>query len=257
MTKTDETKLLEEALHHRQITNGEYGCEEITIGFKGKGKGDEIVDYMTMDSRDVFRCYEIKVTLSDLKTDNALSFYGDYNYLVISESLYLRNPVWDNHIPPYAGILCGQNLRVIRQAKKKTVSDETREMLKSSLLRSVYRKYENYRDVEALNASRQNERDMQAVIDEYQAKSDSLDRLVWTYHDYEHYYAANHQMASFDLESDDRRQRKEYELRKAGKMTWIQTDSAYECPACGNRSEMKTAYCPYCGSDLRIMGEHE
>lgn len=87
MAKTEETKMLERSLEERSRKKREYGCEEVTIGFKHEGHGDEIVDYMTMDADEVFRCYELKVTLADLKTDNKLSWYGDYNYLVISDLL--------------------------------------------------------------------------------------------------------------------------------------------------------------------------
>ena len=82
--KTKETKNLEKALDALSKAKREYGCEEVTIGFKSSGHGDEIVDYMTMDAKGIFKCYELKVTLQDLKTDNKKSFYGDYNYLVVS-----------------------------------------------------------------------------------------------------------------------------------------------------------------------------
>lgn len=255
MAKTDETKMLEEALHECQVKNGEYGCEEVTIGFKGQGKGDEIVDYMTMDSHDQFRCYEIKVTLSDLKSDNALSFYGDYNYLVVSKSLYLRNPVWDNHIPPYAGILCGAELQVVRQAKKRTVSETERQMLKSSLLRSVCWKYENHRNAGILSEERALEKQISEMEEAYRDKMNEMDHMLWTYHDYEHYYAANHQISDFSLKKEAMKQRKEYEKRKKHEMCWMEKDGVYLCPVCGKREEKMSDYCPHCGSDLRSVDE--
>lgn len=251
MSKTEETKLLEEALHLRQVEKREYGCEEVTVGFKSGGKGDEIVDYMTMDASDQFRCYEIKVTFSDLKSDNALSFYGDYNYLVVSESLYLRNPVWENHIPPYAGILCGKDLRVIRQAKQKRIDEKTRQMLKSSLLRSVCWKYENHRNAQILNETRTLERQMEQMKQQYQDRIDALDQMEWVYHDFEHYYGANHQIADFHLEKEAMVQRNQYALRKQGKMGWMAEGSDLKCPVCGYHHSIETPYCPDCGADLR------
>ncbi|MGM9940605.1 MAG: hypothetical protein ACI32N_01270 [Bulleidia sp.] len=255
MAKTEQTKLLEEALHERQVKNGEYGCEEVTIGFKGQGKGDEIVDYMTMDSKDQFRCYEIKVTLADLKTDNALSFYGDYNYLVVSQSLYLRNPVWDNHIPPYVGILCGTELKVVRQSKKRNVDDSCREMLKSSLLRSVCLKFENHRNAQILSKERLLEKQMDEMEEAYRKHMDEADHMLWVYRDYEHYYAANHQCPAFSLEQDAKRQRNEYEKRRRGEMCWEGKDDVLICPVCGVRQTQMSDYCPVCGSDLRSMHE--
>ena len=257
MSKTEETKLLEDALHQRQIEKREYGCEEVTIGFKAGGKGDEIVDYMTMDASDQFRCYEIKVTLSDLRSDNALSFYGDYNYLVVSDSLYLRNPVWENHIPPYAGILCGKDLRVIRQAKLKRIDEQTRQMLKSSLLRSVCWKYENHRNAQILNDTRALIRQMEQMKQEYQNRIDELDQMEWTCHDFEYYYGANHQITDFHLEKEAVIQRKQYALRKEGRMSWTIENGELKCPVCGNHQNQETPYCPYCGTDLKKMKEHE
>ena len=251
MPKTAETIKLENALHDRQLSKREYGCEEITIGFKAEGKGDEIVDYMTMDSTDTFRCYEIKVTVADLKTDNAKSFYGDYNYLVISESLYSHNPVFDNYIPPYAGILCGEKLRVIRQAKKKTVNEETRQILKSSLLRSVYWKYENNRNAQVLSSSRELERQMESMKEYYEQEIRRLEDLSWDCHDYESYYAKNHQLAHFSVSEQARQERKEYTDRKSGKLAWGITDGKYICPGCGHEQSEKTSFCSACGLDLR------
>ena len=253
MAKTDETRLLEEALHNRQVEKREYGCEEVTIGFRSGGKGDEIADYMTMDASDVFRCYEIKVTMADLKSDNALSFYGDYNYLVVSESLYLRNPVWDNHVPPYVGILCGKNLRVIRQAKLKHINEETRQMLKSSLLRSICWKYENHRNAQTLQETRCLQRQMDQMKEQFHQKMEEMDRMEWVYRDYEHYYGANHHIADFHLDQEAKNQRKQYALRKEGKMEWHKDGDDYVCPLCGFHHISASHYCPECGADLRRL----
>lgn len=258
MPKTKETKDLENALDMQSREKREYGCEEVTIGFKKNGHGDEIVDYMSMDASAVFKCYEIKVTLTDLKTENKKSFYGDYNYLVVSESLYVQNPVWDNYIPPYAGILCGNALTVKRTAKKRTITTETREMLKDSLLRSIYWKMENYKDAEDLENLRKLKK--QLADQEETAASQALtqERILWTYQDYEHYYRCNHQDPSFNIENAAKQQRLETELRRKGKFTWQEKNGTFVCPACG-RSVLKkddkmpllSDFCPFCGADLR------
>ena len=100
---------LEQALERDSRKKREYGCTEVTIGFRHNGHGDEIVDYMSMDAREIFRCYELKVSFSDLKSNNHLSWYGDYNYLVISERMLLRPIPYDNYVPPYVGILAGES----------------------------------------------------------------------------------------------------------------------------------------------------
>lgn len=55
--KTAETVALEKAIRRVTRKTGVFGCYEVTIGFCGR----ERVDYMTYDTKGVFRCYEIKV----------------------------------------------------------------------------------------------------------------------------------------------------------------------------------------------------
>lgn len=255
MAKTQATLNLEHALDEECRKKREYGCEEVTIGFHAEGHGDEIVDFMTMDSKDVFRCYELKVTLSDLKTDNKKSFYGDYNYLVVSESLYARNPSWGNYIPPYVGILSGVKLQVRRQAKKKEIDEKTREMLKSSLIRSVFWKYENYRDAGNLNKYRDLEKQLQEAQDALTTLKQQDERTVWTAQDYEVWYRKNHQAPSFNLEQAGKEERRQYALRVKGSYTWREENGSLVCPACGKKAEnqIRTNFCPFCGADLRNL----
>ena len=81
--KTELTLQIEKAilLATKADKLGVYGAYEVSIG---KGYGDQFVDYITMDTKNIFRCYEIKISLQDLKSKNKLSFCGDYNYLVIT-----------------------------------------------------------------------------------------------------------------------------------------------------------------------------
>lgn len=255
MAKTQATLHLEQALDEMSRKKREYGCEEVTIGFHSDGHGDEIVDYMTMDSKDVFRCYELKVTLSDLKTDNKKSFYGDYNYLVVSESLYAKNPSWGNYIPPYVGILSGTKLTVRRQAKKKVIDSDTREMLKSSLIRSVYWKYENYKDASSLSRYRDLEKQLQEAQDALTLVRQQDERAVWTAQDYEVWYRKNHQNSSFSIEKAGKEERRQYALREKNAYTWKENNGSYVCPSCGQKAlgNQKTDFCPFCGTDLRSL----
>lgn len=251
MAKTEETKMLEKSLEERSRKKREYGCEEVTIGFKHEGHGDEIVDYMTMDANEVFRCYELKVTLSDLKTDNKLSWYGDYNYLVISDLLYMRHPDWDMYIPPYVGIMVGQDLVVKRNAKKKGMIAENREMLKNSLLRSVYWKMLQYKDGSDPAILKEKEAAYLCLQQEYAAYQKKCDAKLWTSEDFERYYAMNHRLSSYSLEQASKEERRQYMLRKKGLMTWQEDADGYVCPNCGMHMNVTTNYCPNCGIDLR------
>jgi len=141
---------LEKALEERCVKKREYGSKEVTIGFKHGGHGDEIVDFMTVDSDSVIRCYELKVTLQDLRSEAKKSWYGDYNYLVVSDALLARSPSWGNYIPPYVGILAGTSLKSCRNAKKKVISEDVRQMCRDSLIRTLFWKMEEYRSAQDL-----------------------------------------------------------------------------------------------------------
>lgn len=56
--KTAETVALEKAIRRATYKMGTFGCYEVTIGYGGK----ERVDYMTYDTKGIFRCYEVKVS---------------------------------------------------------------------------------------------------------------------------------------------------------------------------------------------------
>lgn len=75
MAKRKETLGIEAALQKDTRIKRIYGCEEITIGFYNNGHGNEIVDFMTMDSKGIIKCYEIKVTIQDFKSDAKKSWY--------------------------------------------------------------------------------------------------------------------------------------------------------------------------------------
>lgn len=251
--KTRETLALEDALDKRSSERREYGCKEVTIGFKKDHHGDEIVDYMSMDSDGVFKCYELKVTLSDLKSDAKKSWYGDFNYLVVSKTLYAKNPIFENYIPPYVGILVGEELSIKKKAKKKEISKEQRDMLKDSLLRSVFWKMDTFRNADNLDKYKLLEKELETSKQELESFRLLNDRKQWTYDDYENWYRKNHQDSSFALEQAAKEERKQYALRKDGKFQWIQEGNTYLCPNCKKHSSNKTDYCPNCGADLRKL----
>lgn len=87
MAKTDLTMQCEKAIYYASGANGLgiYGAFEVTFG---KAYGNERVDYMTMDSEGIFRCYEIKVSKSDFKSKAAKTFAGHFNYFVMPAELW-------------------------------------------------------------------------------------------------------------------------------------------------------------------------
>lgn len=114
--KTEETKCLELAIFKATSKRGAFGCFEVTIGWYGK----ERVDYMTYDTKGIFRCYEIKVTKSDFHSPCHNSFVGNFNYYVMPESLY--NEVKEE-IPAFVGTYVMRNGSVCSVKKAKQMAD--------------------------------------------------------------------------------------------------------------------------------------
>jgi hypothetical protein len=149
MGKTAETMEIEDALYRYTKANGlgVYGCFEVTVG---DVYGTERVDFMTMDSKENFRCYEIKVSKSDFSSKSKLTFLGDFNYLVIPKKLIeeikdmdrYKSLMWSG-----IGILTyydGGGIQVERKAKNKAISIAQRCNLMHCMVRSLsrYCKYE-------------------------------------------------------------------------------------------------------------------
>ena len=68
--KTAETVALEKAIRRATYKMGTFGCYEVTIGYGGR----ERVDYMTYDTKGIFRCYEVKVSKADFHSAAVKSF---------------------------------------------------------------------------------------------------------------------------------------------------------------------------------------
>ena len=98
--KTAETVALEKSIRRATRKTGVFGCYEVTIGFCGR----ERVDYMTYDTKGVFRCYEIKVSKADFHSAAAKSFVGHYNYYVLTRELYDQVK---EEIPDWIGVYIG------------------------------------------------------------------------------------------------------------------------------------------------------
>lgn len=128
--KTDETLELEKQLYHYTNKKGVYGCKEVTLRNPAYELNKERVDYLTFDTKGVVRCYEIKVSNTDLFSKNVLSFWGNYNYLVMPRELYdlLMDKYRDKyfmHVGISVGILVPSDynyLECVRKPIKKQVS---------------------------------------------------------------------------------------------------------------------------------------
>ena len=163
MPKREETLGIEAALQNMCEEKRIYGCEEIRIGFYNAGRGQEIVDFATMDSKGILRCYEIKVTLSDLKSKAKKSWYGHYNYLVVSKELYQKVEDWSEFLPNGVGLIVATKhksddawgLTSVIKAKKQEIDAEQENMMKESMIRSIYLKYQKHKNAQSVEMQKQ------------------------------------------------------------------------------------------------------
>lgn len=184
MGKRKETLELENILHHMCQKKRLYGCEEVTIGFHNNGHGNEIVDFCTMNSKGELRCYEIKVTLADLKSNAKKSWYAHYNYLFVTLDLY--NKIYedlDTYIPKHVGVAVpnsaswSSGIEIVRNAKKQEISEEQATMLKESMVRSMYYKMNKYKeasDIQTVSKLKSDLRKAEKKVKQYFDESSTL-----------------------------------------------------------------------------------
>ena len=129
MAKTKLTLELENKIWKATKKQGVFGCFEVTIGWYGR----ERVDYITYDTKGIWRCYEIKVSKEDFYSKSTHTFVGHFNYYVMPKELYKQlKKVIPNHIGVYVEGICEK-----RAKRQKLLIDE--KILKDSLIRSLYR----------------------------------------------------------------------------------------------------------------------
>lgn len=134
MAKTNLTLKLEEEIHLKTYKNGgmksEFGLFEVTIGFNDGRPGYERIDYLTYDTKGIWRAFEIKVSLSDFRSSAKKSFVGHYNYYVLTKELY---EVVKDEIPSHIGVYIGSNC--VKRAKRQELAiDEN--VLKEAFMRA-------------------------------------------------------------------------------------------------------------------------
>lgn len=136
MSKTPETLDLEARLI--RYTSGQFGCDEVTIGPFGR----ERVDFLTLDFKGIWRCYEIKVSKADFHSKSRKTFVGHLNYYVMPEALY---DAVKAEIPAHVGVLVPVGPSLCLESRKKATRKSLgaeEKTLAASLIRSLYRTYE-------------------------------------------------------------------------------------------------------------------
>ncbi|MDF2563736.1 MAG: hypothetical protein K0Q53_131 [Massilibacillus sp.] len=154
--KTQQTLELEKLIYSHTVKMGTFGCFEVSIGWFGNGGR---VDYMTYDTKNVIRCYEIKVSKSDFHSKNGHNFVGDFNYYVMPIELYEQVK---DEIPKEIGVYTKRRSEYgfddfVCIKKPKRNKEVDKENLKSYMIRSLSRDVEkaiNSQDVDLLTRQR-------------------------------------------------------------------------------------------------------
>ena len=138
MPKTTMTLDIENAMRKEFSKQGVFCCFEVTIGWYGK----ERVDFMSYDTKNTFRCYEIKVSQKDFNSNAAITFCGHYNYYVMPKELY---NIISTQIPDYVGVYIFENnfIYIKKRAKRRDLLVDEK-ILKDSLIRSLSRDAAKY-----------------------------------------------------------------------------------------------------------------
>lgn len=132
IAKTELTTQLERQIYAATKKQGVFGCFEVTIGWYGF----ERVDYITFDTKGVWRCYEVKVSVADFRSNAKKTFCGHYNYYVMPIELYEKVK---DEIPSHIGVYIGGHVQ--KKAKRQDLTvDEN--ILMNSLIRSLSREAE-------------------------------------------------------------------------------------------------------------------
>lgn len=134
IAKTDTTFQLEKAISRNTSKLGTFNCFEVTIGFGG----NERVDYMTVDTKGIWRCYEVKCSVSDFRSKAKKTFVGHYNYFVMTDEVYEKVK---DEIPSHIGVYIYGTLKK-RPKKQELAVDE--KVLMMSMIRSLTRDKDKY-----------------------------------------------------------------------------------------------------------------
>jgi len=137
IARTELTEKIEQAIYKETSIRAIFGCFEVTLGWYGKGR----VDYITMDTKDIFRCYEIKISKSDFHSEHGHNFIGHYNYYVMPKELFeeVKDEI-PKEIGVYGSYECRDNmcLTLLKKPKKQELKIEM-DILKNSMIRSLSR----------------------------------------------------------------------------------------------------------------------
>lgn len=133
--KTNLTKEIEKVARHRLVKHATFDMLLDEVGLPNK----KIVDLMLYNiNTKIWRCYEIKISVSDFHSKNGHNFVGNYNYYILTNEVYEQVK---DEIPDYVGVyLSNRMYEPIKRAKRQDLKFSQEEML-YSFAKRAYRKW--------------------------------------------------------------------------------------------------------------------
>jgi hypothetical protein len=160
VAKSELTKQIEKAIYNNTIKMGVYGCLEVSIGWNCA----ERVDFMTYNTNGEFRCYEIKVSKADFRSNCKASFVGNYNYYVMPNELYEQVK---GEIPKGIGVYAfdGRFVRCVKRPKRTELTIDAL-LLSGYLIRALSRETEKKMDSDNPYIIEQKNSEIRRLFDE-------------------------------------------------------------------------------------------
>lgn len=144
------------------------------------GINNEIVDCLSYKKNKDWRCYELKVSVSDFHSKQAKTFVGNYNYYVLPSNLISQVK---DEIPNWVGIIADGN-KVIKRPKYQELKID-KDILYYSLFKSMYREVNKYykiqdsKDIDVIEQlRREKNQEIKKLKEEYQ---NSQKNVQWLY----------------------------------------------------------------------------
>lgn len=151
------TRIMEHLLYKYLWQQGRYICFEVKMPNENGRymQNDERVDCLSYETSGIWRFFELKLSVSDFHSQNKTTFFGNYNYFVMPDSVYEKVA---DEIPKEIGVYIVRKykhtnnfgddfyINLVRKAKKQEL--QVREdLLMFSLMQSLSRENQKYRRI--------------------------------------------------------------------------------------------------------------
>lgn len=152
------TKEIENIAYNHLWAKGKYLVFEVAAPRELVNKYHrERVDLLMYESSGIWKCFEIKNTVSDFRSSAKLSFWGDYNYYILNAEIY---ETVKDEIPNDIGVWLvhksnnskGWMECVKRPKKRKRLCSH--ESLMFALMQGLSREYKKYRKIKEQECKR-------------------------------------------------------------------------------------------------------